>query len=279
MQDLRKMIFPKVLKFSNHELNQISKSSLITRTLIDVSQIQMFAEEFFTVIIFAPIIGVGGILKSFELGTDLSGIIVLIVVIVVIFMIPLFKKVMPYLGKIQEITDGINRNINETLIGMPVIKTFVRQDYEEEKFDKTNSEYNQINVRAYRYALLLTPLLTLHLSLMTVGIIYFGSFQIERGSLLIGDLLAFIQYATQIVTSFLMVATFFTIMPDVIVSIRRVNEIFKTEVSITDGELETINTDQPSIEFRNVDFKYPNSQNNTLTDINLKLEGEKPLQS
>lgn len=276
-RDLRKMIFPKVLKFSNHELNVISKSSLITRILIDVSQIQMFAEELLTVIIFAPIIGVGGIMKSLELGTNLSWIILLIFAIVIIFMIPIFMKVLPYLGKLQEITDRINVNTREVLTGMPVIKTFVRQDYEEKKFDKVNSEFNETNIRAYRYILLLTPLLTLHLSLMTVGIIYFGSFQIEAGDMLIGDLLAFIQYATQIVTSFLMVATFFTIMPDIIVSIRRVNEIFKTEVSITDGEIDTINTDKPIIEFKNVDFKYPNSENNTLTDINLKLEPGKTI--
>ena len=271
-RDLRKMIFPKVLKFSNHELNEISKSSLITRTLIDVSHIQMFTEELLTVIIFAPIIGVGGIIKSFELGTDLSWIILLIFIIIIILMIPIFKKVMPYLGKLQEITDKINRNTREILIGMPVIKTFVMQDYEEKKFDKVNSEYNETNINAYRLLLLLTPLLTLHLSIMTVGIIYFGSFQIESGNLLIGDLLAFIQYATQILSAFLMVATFFTSMPDIIVSIKRVNEIFKTEVTIVDGEIDAIETDTPSIEFRNVNFKYPNSENNTLTNINFKLE-------
>ena len=155
-------------------------------------------------------------------------------------MIPIFKKVMPYLGKLQEITDKINRNTREILIGMPVIKTFVMQDYEEKKFDKVNSEYNETNINAYRLLLLLTPLLTLHLSIMTVGIIYFGSLQIESGNLLIGDLLAFIQYATQILSAFLMVATFFTSMPDIIVSIKRVNEIFKTEVTIVDGEIESV---------------------------------------
>ncbi len=271
-RDLRKMIYPRVLKFSNHELNKVSKSSLITRTLIDVSHIQMFTEQLLTVIIFAPIIGIGGIIKSFELGTNLYWITLLIFATIIIFMIPLFIKALPYLGKLQEITDKINRNTRETLTGMPVIKTFVRQDYEEKKFNKVNTEFYENDIHAYRITLLFTPLFTLHLSLMTVAIIYFGSFQIETGDLLIGDLLAFIQYATQIVTSFLMVATFFTMMPDVIVSIRRVNEIFKTEVSIVDGEIETIDTDKPCIEFRNVDFKYPNSENNTLTNINLKLE-------
>ena len=271
-RDLRKMIFPKALQFSNQELNDISKSSLITRTTIDVSQIQMFVEDLLTVIIFAPIIGVGGIIKTIELGTDLYWITLLIFAVILILMIPLFKKAMPYLGKLQEITDRVNRTANEALTGMPVIKTFVRQDYEEEKFDKVNSEYKETNISAFRIILLLTPLLTLHLSIMTISIIYFGSFQVETGDLLIGDLLAFIQYATQIVTSFLMVSTFFTIMPDIIVSIRRVNEIFKTEVSIVDGEIEAINTDKPSLEFRNVYFKYPNSENNTLTNINFKLE-------
>ena len=140
------------------------------------------------------------------------------------------------------------------------------------KFDKVNSEFNETFIKAYRIILLLTPMLALYLSFMTITIIYFGSFNIESGNLLIGDLLAFIQYATQIVTSFLLVAGFFTIMPNIIVSINRVNEIFNTEVSITDGEIDKIDTTKPIIEFRNVDFKYPNSEENTLTDINFKLE-------
>ncbi|MBR6023541.1 MAG: ABC transporter ATP-binding protein [Methanobrevibacter sp.] len=211
-------------------------------------------------------------MKSFKLETNLYWIIPLIVTVIIILLIPLFRKILPYLGKLQKIMDRINRNATEVLIGMPVIKTFVMQEYEEKKFDKVNSEYNETFIKAYRIILLLTPMLTLQLSFMTIGIIYFGSFNIESGNFLIGDLLAFIQYATQIVTSFLMVAGFFTIMPDIIVSINRVNEIFNTEVSITDGELDKIDTDKPIIEFRNVDFKYPNSEKNTLTDINFKLE-------
>ena len=271
-KNLRKMIFTKALKFSNHELNNISKSSLITRTLIDVTQIQMFVEALFTVLILAPIIGFGGIIKSYGLGTNLYWIILLIVTLIIIFLIPIFRKILPYLGKLQKIMDRINRNATEVLIGMPVIKTFVMQDYEEKKFDKVNSEFNETFIKAYRIILLLTPMLALYLSFMTVGIIYFGSFNIESGNLLIGDLLAFIQYATQIVTSFLLVAGFFTIMPNIIVSINRVNEIFNTEVSITDGEIDKIDTPKPIIEFRNVDFKYLNSEENTLTDINFKLE-------
>ncbi|AMD17200.1 hypothetical protein TL18_03685 [Methanobrevibacter sp. YE315] len=274
-RDLRKMIYPKALKFSNHELNNISKSSLITRILMDVSQIQMFAEELLTVIIFAPIIGVGGIIKCFELGTNLYWIVLIIFIVIIILMIPLFKKVMPYFGKLQEITDRINSNISEIITGMSAIKTFVRQDYEEKKFDKVNTEFKENNIKGYRLILLLGPLMTLHLSIMTISLIYFGSFHIETGDLLVGDLLAFIQYATQIVSAFLMIATFFTEIPEVIVSIRRVNEIFKTEVSIVDGEIETISTEKPSIEFRNVDFKYPNSEKNTLTNINFKLEPSK----
>ena len=117
------------------------------------------------------------------------------------------------------------------------------------KFDKVNSEFNETFIKAYRIILLLTPMLALYLSFMTIAIIYFGSFNIESGNLLIGDLLAFIQYATQIVTSFLLVAGFFTIMPNIIVSINRVNEIFNTEVSITDGEIDKIDTPKPIIEF------------------------------
>lgn len=129
-KNLRKMIFTKALKFSNHELNNISKSSLITRTLIDVTQIQMFVEALFTVIILSPIIGFGGIIKSYGLGTNLYWIILLIVTLIIIFLIPIFRKILPYLGKLQKIMDRINRNATEVLIGMPIIKTFVMQNYE-----------------------------------------------------------------------------------------------------------------------------------------------------
>ena len=132
-KNLRKMIFTKALKFSNHELNNISKSSLITRTLIDVTQIQMFVEALFTVIILSPIIGFGGIIKSYGLGTNLYWIILLIVTLIIIFLIPIFRKILPYLGKLQKIMDRINRNATEVLIGMPIIKTFVMQNYEEKK--------------------------------------------------------------------------------------------------------------------------------------------------
>ena len=129
-KNLRKMIFTKALKFSNHELNNISKSSLITRTLIDVTQIQMFVEALFTVIILSPIIGFGGIIKSYGLGTNLYWIILLIVTLIIIFLIPIFRKILPYLGKLQKIMDRINRNATEVLIGMPIIKTFVMQNCE-----------------------------------------------------------------------------------------------------------------------------------------------------
>ena len=271
-RDLRKRIFSKILKFSNHELNEISKSSLITRTVLDISQIQMFTENLLTVIIFAPILGVGGIIKSFELETGLSWIMLVTFIVIVVLMIPLFIKVMPYLGKLQEVTDNINRNAREILIGLPVIKTFVRQDYEEKKFDDANQEFKETNIKARKTLLLFTPLFTLHLSLMVVSILFFGSFQIESGNLIIGDLLAFIQYATQIVTSFLLVATFITDVPDFIVSIRRLNEVFKTEVTIVDGEIESIDDDKLTIEFKNVTFQYPKSKKDTLTNINLKLE-------
>ena len=270
--DLRKMAFSKVLKFSNHELNEISKSSLITRTVIDISQIQKFTETLLTVIIFAPIIGVGGLIKSFELEIGLSWIMLVTFIVIVVLMIPLFIRVMPYLGRLQEVTDKINGNAREILIGLPVIKTFVRQDYEKKKFNNANKEFKETNIRAHRTLLLFTPLFTLHLSLMIVSILYFGSFQIESGNVVIGDLLAFIQYATQIVTSFLLVATFLTDVPDFIVSYQRVNEIFKTEVSIVDGEIESINDDKLTIEFKNVTFHYPQSKKDTLTNINLKLE-------
>ena len=270
--DLRKIVFSKVLKFSNHELDDISKSSLIAITTNDISHIQMILGYILNVLIFAPIMAVGGIIKTFELGTNLFWLILEILIIILFFMFLLLRRIMPYLGKLQEITDNINRRTREIIIGMPVIKTFVRQDFEAKKFKAVNDDFKEVNNYTNRYILFLSPLLTLHLSIMIVGIIFFGADQIESGIIMTGDLLAFIQYASQIVSSILMVASLFTIIPEVMVSINRVKEILDTEVTIVDGEIDKIDAKKSTIEFKNVSYKYPKSEKDTITNINFKLE-------
>ena len=273
-KDLRKIIYSKVLKFSNHELNTISRSSLITRTTNDVNQLQNILGMIFTTLLFAPILGIGSIVKAFELGTDLSWIILVTFIAVALLLIIVIVRVLPYFKIIQEIVDKINKTSREILTGIPVIKAFVRQDFEEAKFRKVNKEFLDANIYLYRNILIMLPLMTLILNLMIVLILYFGAYDALSGNLLTGEIIAFIQYSTQIVTSFLMIGGFMIILPRILVSSRRINEVLNTEITITDGEVKSIDKAE-IIEFKNVCYEYPESQKETLKNINFAIENGK----
>jgi ATP-binding cassette subfamily B protein len=189
---------------------------------------------------------------------------------VVLLGIVLFK-ILPYFKKIQEIIDNINQTSREILMGIPVIKAFVRQDFEQKKFQKVNEEFLEVNIFVFRNMLIMLPLMMLILNLMIVLILYFGAYDALSGSLLTGDIIAFIQYSTQIVTSFLMLGGFLIILPRILVSARRIAEVLNTEITITDGEITEIDAN-PTIEFRNVSYIYPGSEKETLTDINFSLK-------
>lgn len=270
-KDLRKIIYNKVLKFSNHELNDISRSSLITRTTNDVNQLQGVLGFIFTTLIFAPLLGIGSIIKVFELQTNLSWIILVNFVAIIILMVIVMVRVIPYFKIVQEIIDRINKTTREILIGIPVIKAFVRQDFEEKKFRKVNKEFYDVNIYVFKTMLIMLPLMTLIMNVMVVLILYFGAYDAINNGILTGDIIAFIQYATQIVTSFLMIGGFFIMLPRFLVSARRISEVLNTEITITDGEIKEI-PENSTIEFRNVSYKYPGSEKETLKDINFCLE-------
>lgn len=270
-RDLRKISYDKILKFSNFELNKISRASLITRNTNDVYQIQIFLGLFFTTILFAPILGIGSIIKALELGTNLLWIIGVTFLAVIIPFVAIFISVLPYFNRIQELTDKINQTSREILIGMPVIKAFVRQKYEEERFEVTNEDFRSVNLRVFRIVLVLLPAMTLLLNLMIVLILYFGAYDAIRGEILTGTIIAFIQYATQIVMAFLMMGGFLIMIPRILVSGRRVAEVINMEVSITDGPIDSLG-DNPTIEFKDVIYSFPGSEKEILKNINFKLE-------
>lgn len=270
-KDLRKIVYRQVLKFSNHELNNISRSSLITRSTNDINQLQNVIGMILTTLLFAPILGIGSIIKAFELGTDLSWIIFVCFIAIMALLIIVIVRILPYFKITQEIIDRINRTSREILMGIPVIKAFVRQDFEENKFQKVNQDFLDVNLYVYRNMLIMIPLMTLILNLMTVMILYFGAYDALSGSILTGDIIAFIQYSTQVVSSFLMIGGFMIMLPRILVSGRRVSEVLNTELTITDGEITQIN-DNSTIEFKNVSYKYPGSEKETLKDINFSLK-------
>ena len=270
-RDLRKIIYEKVLKFSNHELNEISRSSLITRSTNDINQLQNVLALIFTTMLFAPLLGVGSIIKAFELGTDLSWIILVTFLAVTIMLVVILIRVLPYFKLTQEIIDKINRTSREILMGIPVIKAFVRQDYEEKKFEKVNKELLDVNLYVFKNIMIMIPLMTLLMNLMIVLILYFGAYDALQGSILTGDIIAFIQYSTQIVTSFLMIGGFMIMLPRILVSGRRISEVLNTKLTIVDGEITEID-DKSTITFKNVSYKYPGSERETLKNISFDLK-------
>ena len=269
-KDLRKVVYSKVLKFSNHELNQISRSSLITRSTNDINQLQNVLAMMLMVMFFAPIMGIGSIIKAFEIGGNLSWIILITFLAVLILLVIITVRVLPYFKLTQELIDKMNKTAREILIGIPVIKAFVRQDYERKKFGKVNKEFLDVNLYVFRTIFILMPTMTLILNLMIVLILYFGAYDAIAGNILTGDIIAFIQYSTQIVFSFIMLGGIMIILPRFLVSARRVAEVLNMELSIVDGDITSIN-DNPTIEFKNVSYSYPGSEKETLKDINFEL--------
>ena len=269
-KDLRKVVYSKVLRFSNHELNKISRSSLITRSTNDINQIQNVLVMILMVFFFAPIMGIGSIIKVFEIGGNLSWIILVTFLVVLILLITVTIRVLPYFKLSQELLDKMNKTVREILIGMPVIKAFVRQDYEQKKFGKINKEYLDVDLYIFRKVFILMPSMTLFSNLMIVLILYFGTYDAIAGNILTGDIIAFIQYSTHLIFSFIMVAGIMVVLPRFLVSTRRVSEVLNTELSITDGEITSIE-DNPVIEFKNVSYSYPGSEKEILNDINFKL--------
>ncbi|WP_292473128.1 ABC transporter ATP-binding protein [Methanosphaera sp.] len=270
-RDLREKIFEKILNFSNHELNQFSKASLITRSTNDINQIQHVIGIMFRTLLFAPILAIGSIIRVFEIGSNLSWIIFVAFISVAILLVSVISTVLPYFKKTQEIVDQINRVSREILLGIPVIKAFVRQEYEKERFDFYNREYVRVNLKVYRTMFILIPSMNLIMNLMIVLILYFGSFDVLNGTLLTGDIIAFTQYSTQMVASFIMIGGFVIMLPRLFVSINRIEEVLSTEISITDGTVKDESL-KDVIEFKNVSFTYPGAERKTLNNINFKLE-------
>ena len=275
-RDLREMTYENVMNFSNQEFNRISRASLITRITNDINQIETIILLGLTVVVFAPILGIGSIIKAFEIKTDLIWIIVIAFITIMILLFAIGAKVLPKFNTLQEYMDRINQNAREILIGIPVIKAFVRQDFEKEKFEKTNRQYLELNLNIYRNLLPMQPLLILTLDIMVVAIVYFGSYEVSGGLIMTGNLVSFIQYSTQIVVSFAMVGVFMMALPRIVVSGRRVNEVLEIEPEIRDGNLVEIK-DHPTIEFKNVSYTYPQSETESIKNINLKLEPGKTI--
>ena len=272
---LRDKVFKKVLSFSTAELREFSTASLITRSTNDIQQIQMLIAILFRVVVYAPIIGIGGFVKVLTTSDNSMAWIIGVAIIAILFVVgTLFIIAMPKFKKLQDLIDKLNQVSREILTGLPVIRAFNKEKKEEARFDDSNKNLMKTNIFVNRAMSMMMPLLMFIMSSITVLIVWVGAHNVDAGTLQVGDMMAFIQYTMQIVMAFLMISMISIMLPRAAVSARRINEVIDTVPSIKDKEeTKKFNPDKKGlVEFKNVSFRYPDADTEILEDINFTAE-------
>ena len=267
-RDIRKAVFRKVMHFANEEMEDFSTASLITRSTNDIQQIQMAAVMTLRLGMFAPVMGIGAIIKALRTSVSLAWTIGIAFGAIVILMAFMFIITLPKFKVVQEKVDKLNLVMNERLRGILVIRAFNTQKYEEDRFDHANNDLTKLNLFVNRAMSVMMPVMMLIMNLTSILIVWAGAHYIDAGNLEIGSMLAFIQYAMQIIISFLFIAMMFIFLPRAAVSMGRVGEILKKEISITDKEnTQEIKEKRGVVEFKNVSFRYADAEDAVLSDI------------
>ena len=272
---LRDKVFKKVIKFSNAELNEFSTASLITRSTNDIQQIQQLIAILFRVVVYAPIIGIGGFVKVLTSTDNSMAWIIGIAILAILFIVAtLFAVAMPRFRKLQDLVDKLNEVSREILTGIPVIRAFNKEKKEEARFDDANKDLMKTNIFVNRAMSMMMPLLMFIMNSIMVLIVWVGGHNVDQGIMQVGDMMAFIQYTMQIVMAFLMISMISIMLPRAAVSARRINEVIEKEPSIKDKkETKKFNPDKKGlVEFKNVSFRYPDADTEILEDINFTAE-------
>lgn len=272
---LREEVFEKVLKYSNKEFREFSTASLITRSTNDIQQIQGMVQVLFRTVVFAPIMGIGGLIRVItKSSTSMIWIIGFAILCILTVVLILFIVAMPKFKKLQVLIDKINLVAREILTGLPVIRAFNKEKSEEERFDKANLDLTKVNIFVNRVMSFMMPLLMFLMNGISLMIVWFGSKNIDSGVMQVGDMMAIIQYTMQIVMAFLMVSMISIMLPRAAVSANRINEILDQDLSIKDkDETKKFESDKKGlVEFKNVSFRYPDADMEILTDISFTAE-------
>ena len=267
---LRDKIFKKVLSFTRKEFMDFSTASLITRTSNDIQQIQMLIAAAFRVIVYAPIMGVGGFLKVLANSNNSMAWVIGVAIGAIIFIISiLFTVAMPKFKKLQDLIDRLNLVSREILTGLPVIRAFNTEKREEERFDTANKNLMKTNIFISRAMSIMMPALMFIMNAIMLLIIWVGGHKVDEGILQVGDMIAFIQYTMHIVISFLFISLIAVFLPRATVSARRINEVLEKEPSIKDKEeLKEFDKNKKGyVEFKEVSFRYPDADTEILEDI------------
>ena len=273
-RDLRRDVFAKVETFSSAEFSRFSTASLITRTTNDVQQVQTILTMFLRIVLFAPFMGFTSLFKVIHYSSLVS-LLAWSVAGLITLMIGIFSFTMPKFKKSQELVDQLNRVSREQLEGMLVIRAFDNEKYEEQRFKKVNDNITKLNLFLNRVMGLPMPIMTFALSALSVGIIWIGTNQVDAGTMQIGDMMAFLQYATEILMSFMIIAMIFIMVPRSSVSANRIFEILETEPTIHDPvEPKHLPKENAPITFDHVSFKYANAEENVLEDIHFTANPE-----
>ena len=268
-RDIRRDVFKTVESYSNTEFDKFSTASLITRTTNDVTQIQMVVIMMVRMMFYAPLIGIGGIIKVVAKDSPLSWLIGVAVLLLVSLIILIFSIALPKFKLIQKLVDRLNLVSRENLTGMMVIRAFNMQGFEENRFDKANQDLTAVSLFINRVMVVMMPLMMFIMNVLMLGIIWFGARQVADANMQVGDMMAFMQYAMQIVMSFLMLSMMFIIIPRASVSADRIYEVLATVPHIHDPkEPKAFPAPfQGSVEFRNVSFRYPGADTDALENI------------
>ena len=268
---LRRKIFKKVVGFSKSEIKEYGQSSLITRTTNDVQQVQMVIVFLLRVVFYAPIIGIGGVIKAMNTNSSMTYIIGVSVATVLGVIVTLFLVAMPKFKKIQILIDKLNLVTREILSGLPVIRAFSNEKHEEERFEKANDELTKVNKFINISMSFMMPIMMLIMNFVSLVIVYKGAYGVNDGSMQVGDIMAYIQYTMQIIMAFLMISMMSIMLPRASVSARRITEILETDEVIKNKNItKEFNKDKRGlVEFKNVSFRYPDADYDVITDINL----------
>ena len=272
-RDLRKDIFTKVESFSIAEFDKFSTASLITRTTNDIAQIQMLLVIMIRLVFYAPVMGVGGVFRALSKSHSMSWIIALAVIILLGLIAVLYKVAMPKFLLMQKLIDRLNLVARENLSGIMVVRAFNSEKFEEERFDRANQDLTKVGLFVNRSMAVMFPTMMLVLNGVTILIVWVGAHQIQNSSMQVGDMLAFMQYAIQIIFAFLMLSALFIMIPRASVSVQRIAEVLSTEPSVKDPKNPKSfdESKKGMVEFRNVSFKYPGAEEYVLKNISFTI--------
>ena len=273
-QKLRTELFERVESFALADFNKFSTASLITRSTNDIQQIQMTSILLLRLALMAPIMAIGGLQKAIHNAPNLSWIIALAVSVLLVVIAVLFVIAVPRFKKLQTLVDKLNLVTRENLVGLKVIRAFHNEKIEQKKFQQANTELNKMNLFVNRLMMLLDPIMTLVMNFSSVAIVWFGAHLISSGNLQIGNMMAFLEYAMQVIISFLLLSMVFIMVPRAAVSVKRVGEVLDTLPSIVDppSPQQLPHDATGKIEFKDVTFTYPDADLPVLSNINFTAE-------